>query len=184
MNEQEVWKDVKGYEGVYQISNLGEIKRLSYSIIRNNGYKQSWKEKKLKPTKDAGGYLGIRSGTKKNGKSYTLRIHRLVAEAFIPNPNRYNYINHIDGNKQNNRVNNLEWCTHEYNIKKAWEDGLCDGLKKKINQYDLNGNFIASYPSIREAERKTGVRNTGINGCLHNVYKSSGGFVWKYADNN
>lgn len=178
---KEIWKDVSGYEGIYQISNFGNIKRLSYSIIRSNGNKQSWKEKILNPTKDASGYYGIRSCTKTTGKSETLRIHRLVAEAFIPNPNNLPCVNHKDGNKLNNKVDNLEYCTYSHNIKHAFNNGLRHDTKK-INQYDLNGNFIATYNSIREAERITGTRNTGINECLHNNYKSSNGFIWKYAD--
>lgn len=187
MFEQEIWKDVVGFEGKYQISNYGRIKRLTYAIIRSNGKKQTWKEKILNPTKDASGYYGIRSCTKnniKNGTMITLRIHRLVAEAFIPNPNNYNHINHIDGNKLNNRVDNLEWCTNEYNIKMAWKDGLCDGCKKKINQYDLDGNFIRSYESAREAERIGGFRNQNIAHCCMGRYKSSGGYIWRYADDN
>lgn len=178
---KEIWRDVSGYEGIYQISNFGNIKRLSYSIIRSNGNKQSWKEKKLNPTKDSSGYYGIRSCTKITGKRETLRIHRLVAEAFIPNPNNLPCVNHKDGNKLNNKTENLEWCTYKENINHAFSTGLRQDTKK-INQYDLDGNYIATYDSIREAERKTGTKNTGINACLHNKYKKSNGFMWKYAD--
>lgn len=182
---EEIWKDIKDFEGIYQISNIGRIKRLSNYIVRNNGRKQSWKEKILNPTKDSGGYYTIRSCTKNNikeGKRITLRIHRLVAEAFICNPNGYNYVNHIDGNKLNNNVENLEWCTNEYNIKQAWKDGLCDKMKKKINQYDLDGNFIRSYESAREAERIGKFRNQNIANCCKGKQKTHYGFIWRYAD--
>lgn len=179
----EIWKDINEFKGIYQISNQGRIKRLPYSIIKNNGKKQSWSEKILSPTKDASGYYGIRSGTKTTGKSKTLRIHRLVAEAFIPNPDKLPCVNHIDGNKLNNCVDNLEWCTYKENIQHAFENGLRNDTKKVI-QYDLNNNYIATYNSIREAKRKTGTRNTEINGCLHKIYKQSNGYIWKYADDN
>ena len=184
---EEIWKDIKGFEGKYQISNIGRIKRLSNFIVRNNGRKQSWKEKILNPTKDSSGYYTIRSCKKNNikeGKSITLRIHRLVAEAFIPNPNNYNYINHIDCNKENNVWTNLEWCTNEYNVKQAWATGLCDNQKKKINQYDLQGNFIRSYESAREAERLGGFRNQNIAHCCKNKQKTHYGYIWKYANDN
>lgn len=183
--KNEVWKDINGLEGKYQISNYGRIKRKEYSIIRNNGRKQTWKEKILKPTKDASGYLGIRSCTKnnlQNGKSITLRIHRLVAEAFIDNPNNYNFVNHKDGNKLNNCVENLEWCTCKENIIHAWETGLCDKCKRKINQYDLEGNFIRSWESAREAERIGGYVNQNIAHCCRGKQKTHYGSIWKYAD--
>lgn len=180
---QEIWKDIEEFKGIYQISNYGRIKRLSYSIIRKNGVKQSWEEKILKPTKDSSGYYGIRSCTKHIGKSKTLRIHRLVAKSFIENPENLPCVNHKDGNKLNNRVENLEWCTYSHNIRHAIENNL-NKTRKKVNQYDLQGNYIATYNSIREAERKTGTRNTGINCCLHSVYKCSNGYKWSYADDN
>ena len=102
---QEVWKDIKGYEGLYQVSNLGQVKRLS-----NNKYTR---EKMLKPRKGKSGYLQVILSEKGNIKSKY--VHQLVASAFIPNPNNYIEINHKDENKENNNFENLEWCTHKYN---------------------------------------------------------------------
>ena len=99
------WKDIPGYEGLYQVSNLGEIKSLNY---RNTG-----KEKIIKPRKNKGGYLRV--VLCKNGKQKDFLVHRLVAVAFIPNHNNYNQVNHKDENPSNNNVNNLEWCTSKYN---------------------------------------------------------------------
>ena len=107
---REIWKDVKGYEGLYQVSNLGRVKRLRF-INRHLDFKQ---EKILKPYKDGGDYYFV-IGLHKNGKKKYKAIHRLVAEAFIPNPNNYPIVNHKDENKENNYVDNLEWCTHKYN---------------------------------------------------------------------
>lgn len=107
-------------------------------------------------------------GLSKNGKSRTKTIHRLVAETFIPNPNDYRVINHIDCNKTNNNVNNLEWCTQKHNIiqsfkngqqKPTWKGkkGKLNHLSKKINQYDLNGNFIKQWDSMRDVERELNI---------------------------
>lgn len=117
---QEIWKDVKEYEGLYQVSNYGRVKSISYF---NHANKKSYPRNKiLKPLKNEKGYLRI--DLAKNGKSKKVRIHRLVAQTFISNPNNYQEVNHIDGNKQNNRVDNLEWCTHSYNMKHAVKLGL------------------------------------------------------------
>lgn len=99
---KEVWKDIKGYEGLYQVSNLGNVKSLKFN-----------KEKILIPLFDKN-YLFIQLW--KNGKYKRYKVHRLVAEAFIPNTNEYSCVNHKDENKQNNCVDNLEWCTNQYNI--------------------------------------------------------------------
>lgn len=116
----EVWKDIKGFEGLYQVSNLGNIKHLPYSqpyigrwgnlVIRKK------KELMLKPApmKRSNGYLGVT--LYKNGKRCTRSVHRLVAEAFVPNPNNLPQVNHKDENKLNNESVNLEWCTSQYNI--------------------------------------------------------------------
>ena len=107
---EEIWKDIKEYEGLYQISNLGRVKRLKF-INRHLNFK---KERILKPYKDGGkNYFII--ALYKNGKREYKQIHRLVAEAFIPNTNNFPLVNHKDENKTNNYVNNLEWCTCKYN---------------------------------------------------------------------
>lgn len=109
MLEQEIWKDIKNYEGLYKISNLGRVKSLPKYAGRS--YR---KEKILKTYLDKNGYVKVILC--KNNKTRFLSIHRLLAEAFIPNPNDYPQINHKDENKQNNSLNNLEWCTCKYNI--------------------------------------------------------------------
>lgn len=113
----EIWRDIQGYEGVYQISNLGNVKRLAYTIKnpgpRANGSILSFKEHLLKPRKITHGYLSV--ALYKNGTRKDYKLHRLVATHFISNPNGLPEVNHKDENKQNNCVDNLEWCTHKYN---------------------------------------------------------------------
>lgn len=117
---QEIWKDINGYEGLYQISNLGNVKSIQYFNHANN--KIYPRNKLLKPLINEKGYFRV--DLFKLGKTKRCRIHRLVAEAFIPNLNNFPEVNHIDGNKSNNRVDNLEWCTHKHNMKEAYRLGL------------------------------------------------------------
>lgn len=125
----EVWKDIKGYEGLYQVSNLGRVKSLPKK--RNNGtnfYIQ--KETILKPQLKTKRYLGV--GLVKNKLHKNYLVHRLVAEAFLENPNGYKEVNHIDCNKLNNQVSNLEWCNQEQNLEHAYKNGLLTkGRKRK-----------------------------------------------------
>ena len=117
---QEIWKDIKNYEGCYQVSNLGRVRSLTRKVNTYNGVRIT-KGKLLKPLKTNRNYLRV--CLKKNQKGKYVSIHRLVATAFIPNPNNYNVINHIDSNTYNNSVNNLEWCTQSHNIKEAYRIG-------------------------------------------------------------
>jgi hypothetical protein len=129
----EIWKDIKGFEGLYQISNYGRVKRLSKKVfnkglVHGKEYFIS-KEIILKNATISKGYQGVT--LTKNKKRYSKKVHRLVAEAFIPNPENKSQINHIDCNKKNNCVDNLEWNTQSENLKHAFKNGLTvNGLKK------------------------------------------------------
>ena len=121
---KEIWKDIPEYEGLYQASNLGKIKslkRITKKEYRNN---RIVKERIMKGTKNQDGYLKVHFKNKEKNIDKGLFIHRLVAKAFIPNPDNLPQINHIDGNKLNNKVENLEWCTNLYNQQHAWKNGL------------------------------------------------------------
>lgn len=119
----EIWKPIKGYEGLYEISNLGRVKALERTKVCNRGY-VTIKEHFLKPNNcGTNGYYRVPLTNYKHTKKYYL-IHRLVAETFIPNPNNYPQVNHKDGNKENNTINNLEWCTVSFNMRHAYETGL------------------------------------------------------------
>jgi len=191
---QEIWKDVKGYEGMYQVSNLGRIKSLDRTVVCNRGYKLV-KGMILKGEISKKGYCRIRlSNGVNNRKKYF--VHRIVAFAFICNQDNKPFINHIDGNKLNNNITNLEWCTCSENIQHAFDNGLKKSPKYwkgkfgtlhpnsiSVNQLDLNGNIINTFGSISEASRKTG---TSLS-CIANVCKGiknrkmANGYIWQYA---
>lgn len=116
-----MWKDVKGFEGLYQISDDGKVKSLSREVKGPYGSTHRLKEKKLKPW-EASGYLRVT--LRKDGKEYYLSVHRMVAEAFIPNLTEEDCVNHKDGDKKNNNVSNLEWCSHSENLRHAFKQGL------------------------------------------------------------
>lgn len=121
-------------------------------------------------------------------------IHRLVAKTFIPNPNNLPIINHKDNNPLNNCIDNLEWCTQSHNVKYAYKYGNAKPTngcfkkgsipynRKKINQYDLNGNFIKTYISLKEAAIANSISRGNICSCLSNTRKTAGGFIWKYVN--
>lgn len=165
---KEEWKDIIGYEGVYQISNLGRVKSLPRIIQSSNKghvYTKRVFPRFLHPNIDAFGYLNV--NLYKGKKCLTKKIHRLVAEHFIPNPNGYNVINHKDENKTNNVVTNLEWCTQDYNVHYG------TGLLRRAIAFGTpvtaikEGKTFGFY-SIRQAARETGVSREIINNRLSN----------------
>ena len=143
------------------------------------------------------GYYKV--GLYRNGKAKNFKIHRLVAEAFIPNPNNYPQVNHIDGHKNNNCVDNLEWCDNSYNMKEAYRIGLIvpnhKGVFKKgeckktpipIIQFDLHNNIVKHWNSFTEAEKffrpNSKTISTNIHGALNGKQKTAYGYIWKYAN--
>lgn len=164
----EIWKDVNGYEGLYKVSNIGNILSLKF----NRGKK----EKLLAKTLNQWGYYFV--CLTKNEKKDTSSIHRLVAEAFIPNPENKNTINHKDGNKINNHVSNLEWCTISENLKHSFKTGQRDHLLVGCTQLSKDGFLINDYKSVKQAEKETGVYSSNICRCLKGKTKSAGGFIW------
>lgn len=166
---KEIWESVKGYEGLYEISDLGRVKR-----IYKNG-----KTRILKPSCNKQGYVQL--ALSKNNKLKTFKIHRLVAIAFIKNSSNKREVNHIDGNKKNNSLNNLEWVTSKENIEHAIKTGLRNKTNaKKINQYDLNNNFLATWSSLKEAQISCNVSH--IVDCCKGKRKTAGGFRWGYVN--
>ena len=173
----EIWKPIKDYEGLYVVSSLGRIKSMPKKFIRN-GAVTHFEEKILTPS-DSHGYRSV--VLTKNGIHKTHSVHRLVALAFIQNPNSYTQINHKDENKSNNRVENLEWCTHSYNM----NYGTLQERKGKANgvpvyQYTKSGDFVKKYPSLKSAAVSNGFQSSPIQNCCCGRSKTSYGFIWKY----
>lgn len=194
---EEIWKDIEGYEGLYQVSNLGRVKSL--------GFDRWHKGKILKPSFDSKrNYLFV--GLHKNGKTTQRNIHRLVAKAFIPNPRNLPCVNHINETKTDNRAINLEFCTVKYNsnygnakknmidsrrknnnqeeinrkIKETKKKNQSISCEKPVAQYTMNGTFIARYESATDAERKTGISRGGIQRCCVGKYSQAKGYIWRY----
>lgn len=119
---EEIWRDIKGFEGLYQISNLGRLKSVQRIILRGNGRPITINERIRKSKVQDVGYL--KTSLCKDGIHSSHRIHRLIAEAFIENPAQKRTINHKDGDKLNNSIDNLEWATHSENNQHAWDNNL------------------------------------------------------------
>ena len=167
----EIWKDIEGYEGLYQVSNLGNIKRIFKSHIVL-----------CKPSFDTRGYKQIVLSKNRKRKSY--KVHRLVAKAFIPNHNNLPCINHKDEDKTNNCVDNLEWCTIEYNNNYGTRGYRCTRHKlKKVKLFDSSGKkVIKIYNSLKDAEKETNICSSNISACCRKIIKKAGGFIWEYAE--
>lgn len=187
MSFDELWKPVKNYENIYLVSNKGCLKSCDRIQIRKDRWgnvtKYHIKSKKIKTCKNNKNYNMVH--LYKNGKCETKLLHRLVAQAFIPNPNNLPEINHKDENKQNNEVDNLEWCERLYNNNygkqsKSGRRYSSEKRMKRVNQYDLDGQFIKTYRGIRIAEEETGIHNSNIIKCCNNKVKTAGGYIWKY----
>lgn len=177
MIAKEVFKEIPSYEGKYWISNYGNVKTFyqgKYFI------KKSFKDKL--------GYLKI--SLSKNNERKTVTIHRLVALVFVPNPYNYKEINHIDGNKENNYYENLEWCTRSQNVKHAFETGLKFNKKGEesllsvcFNQFDLEGNFIRTWKCVRTAAKELGIADyRQITQNLHGRSKTCMGYIFSFED--
>ena len=172
--EKEIWKDIPGYEGIYQISNNGKIKSIPHVIKANqNGGMRVTKEYVKTTYVGWHGYVWV--SLCKNGKSKTYSIHRLVALTFIENPNKFPAVNHIDGNKENNCIENLEWCTIHENQMHASKNGLLPKSKKVMCME--TGKI---YQSGGEAERDTGICGRNIRSACSGKYKTAGGYHWKW----
>lgn len=171
---EEIWKDKKDYEGLYQVSNLGRAKSLDRYVKGKGHSLQLKKGRILKPMKDNNGYLKVLLS--KNGKYTNYYVHRLVAEVFLPNPNNYKEVNHKDENKTNNVVTNLEWCDRKYNQNYGTRTEKCS---KTVLQYDLEGNFIREWKSSAECGRN-GFNQGHVADCCRGELKTHNGFIWKY----
>ncbi len=158
-----MWKPILGYENHFEISDGGIIRRLSNLKI-------------LKPHVTNRGYLRIALCVNKVSKKYT--VHRLVALSFIPNPKNKEYVNHIDGDKLNNCVNNLEWATHNENETHAFNNNLKQ--RKTVVQYDMNNNKLNEFTSAYAASLSTKIARSSIFECCNGKLNTAGNYIWKF----
>jgi len=186
---EEIWKDVPGFEGLYEVSNYGRVKSLP----------RPWYRKKqsniLVGVPDINGYLKVPLNN--HGKYSVRPIHRLVAIAFIPNPENKPYVNHIDGNPSNARVENLEWVTPLENSQHAWSTGLMHSGKssfwgksganshvaKAVNQYSKTGELLNTYPTVLAASKAIGCDHSFLCKAASGKHEFAYGFKWEYAKN-
>lgn len=163
MSEVETFVKIEGFEN-YEVSNLGKVRNMKTGKI-------------LKPQPDKDGYL--RLGLYENNKKKKLFLHRIIATTFIDNPEGKPCVNHIDENKLNNDLSNLEWCTVRENIIHGTRTKrVAEKLSQKVIQLDLNDNILNVFKSMRQAERETGIPNGSISSCCNGKLKSAGGFKW------
>lgn len=176
----EIWRDIKGFEGYYQVSNMGNIKTVK-RIVSFGKNKRIVVEELKTLVDDKDGYKDII--LYKNGEHRHVKVHRVVAETFIPNPKGYKEINHKNENKADNRVENLEWCSRKYNNDYGNRTkSTRETQSVRINQYSLDGVFIKSWLGARIIERVLGFSNANIIKCCKGKAHTAYGFIWKYAD--
>ena len=183
---------------MYEVSNKGQVKRLDRDTIGKDGKKYHRKERILKASLEGSGYLKVHLFDNE-GREKTLKVHRLVAKAFISNPEDKSDVNHKDEVKTNNCVENLEWMTHKENMNygtrteravksiskdtyKAIGEVTRKRLSKPVVQYSKDGELIQIWSSINEAGRQLGISHGNISLVVQGKRKTCGGFVWKYVE--
>ncbi len=186
LQNKEEWKSAPGYEGYYEVSNLGNLRSVTADLLSTF---------QIKPDKRGQGgavYVGKRgypvANLRKNGTVKSIKVHRLVAKAFIPNPNNLPYVNHKDGDKTNNQDSNLEWVSAAENVQHAFNvlgfKGSAYGTKggtcsKKVDQFTSDGIYLKTYASATEAATIMGVTTSAISNCVRGKSKSCAGYIWK-----
>lgn len=176
---KEVWKDIPNFEGYYQVSSTGKVRSLERKFVNKRNQHRTYPSKILKPTVMPNGYLQV--NLKKQGKTFRRFVHRLVATVFVPNEFGYKTVNHIDENKQNNCISNLEWCSQRYNnnygtrLKRAIQS-----RSKRIALIDKDGDVIATFKNSIVAGTLLKIDSRLIRGVAEGSHRTAGGYMWKY----
>lgn len=187
---EEIWKDIERFEGCYQVSTLGNVRSIDrYVKCGENGIKFQL-GKTLKQSKNKYGYMQVRlSKSRKNKFSYT--VHRLVAIAFIPNDNNYDQVNHIDGNKQNNYIENIEWCDNSYNQIHAYQNGLQDrskyyaGRKRRmVAKLSKDLQILSVYETVTQAAKENEISESCVDRVCLKQRKTTNGYKWCFVNGN
>lgn len=184
---EEIWKAIEGYEGKYEVSNLGRVRSLDRKVATVHSAMRTIKGKTLVPWTDKYGYLHVNLWCECKMKSQM--VHRLVAGAFIPNPDNMPEVNHKDEDKQNNRADNLEWCNTRYNINygnrshKVSQTRISKAmLGLRVEQLTMDGQHVRTFDSIREASRVSGADKSVIVRVCKGRLQSAGGYRWRYIE--
>lgn len=178
---EEIWKPVVGYEGFYEVSSMGRVK----SLERKDCLGRTVKERILKQAVTHDGYLRV--GLYAGGKLKTLKIHRLVCEAFNDNRDEKPEVNHINEDKTDNRASNLEWCTRTWNNNHGTRNeraakSIAKALSKPVGQYTRDGELVKIWSSTMEVQRQAGFSQGNISKAANGNRKTAYGFIWKYKD--
>jgi len=174
---EEIWKDIDEFNGDYQKSNFGRVKSVARTVNGPRG-EVHLSDRLLSQVVNKKGYIEYQ--ITHNGKHYSRKAHRLVALAFIDNTKGLPQINHIDGNKQNNSVDNLEWCDNRHNTIHAYQNGLIK--TRKVHQCDKAGNIIKVWNSGGEAARELNIEKSNIHAACIGKAKTYKGYVWKFEE--
>ena len=177
VDENQIWKDVPGYEGLYKVSDQGKVQSVC----------GIWGKHTINGFEHKSGYMKV--ALYKDGIKKTFPLHRVVASAFLENPGNKEQVNHKDGNKKNNSVKNLEWCTQEENQRHAFAIGLNRGRKgvenanhRAVIQYDKKMNKIADWEYMSKIQEKLGINVSNVCNCCKGKIKSVGGFIFRYKE--
>lgn len=173
---KEMWRPIKGYEGKYEISSLGRVRSITgWKYVGNDIYQPEGIMMKQGVNR---GYYKV--DLCKHGKHYTYKVHRLVAEAFIPNPHHHKQVNHKDENRLNNHVTNLEWCTQEYNLEYGTRvERTAKKLSRRVGQYTLDGKLVKVWQSTHDAGRH-GYHQGHVWACCRGKAKTHAGYRWRF----
>ena len=181
------WKYIRDYEGLYKVSNHGEVLSVKRTVVRRDGKSQEIEEQILSQRLDSHGYYRV--NLRCRGSVKTFRVHQLVAEAFCPNPQGYSIVNHRDENPKNNNADNLEWCNQGYNINYGTRNqrvslkmkDFSSPLRKRVIQCKKDGTVVRVWSSTHEAG-EVGFHQSTIVACANGKRKSHKGFIWKYEE--